>query len=253
MQAAAVRWGFPGESVGLVTGNRQVNPDAPVRVVVAEILLNRLLRPGNFDFDRVAVVVKDEFHTFRDPERGIVWELSLSLLPKHVRLLLLSATVGRPESFTNWLRKSHGRQLQLLQGRERRVPLTYQWVDDLLLEELLVELVRGREEGAQEPCLVFCFNRRECWSVAERLKGRPWWTGTGSGSWPRGCGIWTCRTEPDPSCGNSSCGAWESTMPGSCPSTVVSWSGCSSAGCCRWSSARRPCRPASTFRPGPWS
>ncbi|MCY3777234.1 MAG: DEAD/DEAH box helicase [Candidatus Aminicenantes bacterium] len=173
MQAAAKSWGFPGDSVGLVTGNRQVNPDAPVRVVVAEILLNRLLRPGNFDFDRVAVVVKDEFHTFRDPERGIVWELSLSLLPRHVRLLLLSATVGRPESFTNWLRKSHGRRMQLLQGRERRVPLTYQWVDDLLLEELLVELVRGGKEGRRSPCLVFCFNRRECWSVAERLKGRP--------------------------------------------------------------------------------
>ena len=173
MQAAAVRWGFPADSVGLVTGNRQVNPDAPVRVVVAEILLNRLLHPGNFDFDRVAVVVKDEFHTFRDPERGIVWELSLSLLPRHVRLLLLSATVGRPESFTNWLRKSHGRQMQLLQGRERRVPLTYEWVDDLLLEELLVELVRGGKKGRRSPCLVFCFNRRECWSVAERLKGRP--------------------------------------------------------------------------------
>ena len=173
MQAAAVRWGFPAESVGLVTGNRQVNPDASVRVVVAEILLNRLLRPGNFDFDRVAVVVKDEFHTFRDPERGIVWELSLSLLPKHVRLLLLSATVGRPGSFIDWLRRSHGRRMQLLQGRERRVPLTYQWVDDLLLEELLVELVRSGKKGRRSPCLVFCFNRRECWSVAERLKGRP--------------------------------------------------------------------------------
>lgn len=173
MQAAAVRWGFPADSVGLVTGNRQVNPDARIRVVVAEILLNRLLHPGNFDFDRVAVVVKDEFHTFRDPERGIVWELSLSLLPKHVRLLLLSATVGRPESFTNWLRKSHGRQMRLLQGRERRVPLTYEWVEDLLLEELLVELVRDGKKGRRSPCLVFCFNRRECWSVAERLKGRP--------------------------------------------------------------------------------
>ncbi len=173
MQAAAARWGFPPESVGLVTGNRQVNPDARIRVVVAEILLNRLLRPGNFDFDRVALVVKDEFHTFRDPERGIVWELSLSLLPKHVRLLLLSATVGRPGSFIDWLRKSHGRQLRLLQGRERRAPLTYQWVDELLLEELLVELVRGGKKGRRSPCLVFCFNRRECWSVAERLKGRP--------------------------------------------------------------------------------
>src|SRR3954447_25016576 len=43
MQAAAVRWGFSPEKIGLVTGNRRVNPDAPILVVVAEILFNRLL------------------------------------------------------------------------------------------------------------------------------------------------------------------------------------------------------------------
>src|SRR6187431_1626664 len=43
MQAAAVRWGFKAEDIGLVTGNRRVNPNARVLIVVAEILLNRLL------------------------------------------------------------------------------------------------------------------------------------------------------------------------------------------------------------------
>src|SRR6186997_1182233 len=43
MQAAAVRWGFSMDDVGLVTGHRKVNPQARVLVVVAEILLNRLL------------------------------------------------------------------------------------------------------------------------------------------------------------------------------------------------------------------
>src|SRR4051795_4484205 len=43
MQAAAVRWGFSADDVGLVTGHRKVNPQARVLVVVAEILLNRLL------------------------------------------------------------------------------------------------------------------------------------------------------------------------------------------------------------------
>src|SRR5687768_4705574 len=42
MQEAAVRWGFPADQVGLVTGNRRVNPNARALVVVAEILLNRL-------------------------------------------------------------------------------------------------------------------------------------------------------------------------------------------------------------------
>src|SRR5262245_26170295 len=81
MQACAERWGFQRSDVGLVTGNRRVNPDAKVLVVVAEILLNRLLHTnafatqvdapnpqsasGNpqsddlFDFSSVAAVVMD--------------------------------------------------------------------------------------------------------------------------------------------------------------------------------------------------
>ena len=43
LQDTAQRWGFSREQVGLVTGNRRVNPQATVLVVVAEILLNRLL------------------------------------------------------------------------------------------------------------------------------------------------------------------------------------------------------------------
>src|SRR5579884_2251526 len=60
MQASAVRWGFSPDDVGLVTGNRRVNPNARILVVVAEILLNRLLNPEAFDFTNVAAVVMDE-------------------------------------------------------------------------------------------------------------------------------------------------------------------------------------------------
>src|SRR5277367_6100645 len=77
MQAAAVSWGFSADDVGLVTGNRRVNPDARILVVVAEILLNRLLHEDAFDFTTVSAIVMDEFHNFADYERGIVWELSL--------------------------------------------------------------------------------------------------------------------------------------------------------------------------------
>ena len=81
MQANAVEWGFAADDVGLVTGNRRVNPDARVLVVVAEILFNRLLHGEMFDFSNVGVVVMDEFHSFNDRERGIVWEFTLGLLP----------------------------------------------------------------------------------------------------------------------------------------------------------------------------
>ena len=59
MQACAVCWGFREEDVGLVTGNRRVNPEARILVVVAEILLNRLLHPAAFDFGKVSSVVMD--------------------------------------------------------------------------------------------------------------------------------------------------------------------------------------------------
>ena len=171
MQAAAVRWGFSPDDVGLVTGNRRVNPKARVLVVVAEILLNRLLHQAAFDFTPVSAVVMDEFHSFADIERGIVWELSLGMLPAHVRLLLLSATVGNAQEFVNWLDRCHGRKVELVQGNERRVPLIYQWVPDELLNEFATRIAEGDATKRQTPALVFCFNRDECWSAAEQLKG----------------------------------------------------------------------------------
>ncbi|HEY2784343.1 MAG TPA: DEAD/DEAH box helicase [Fimbriiglobus sp.] len=171
MRAAAVRWGFSADDIGLVTGNRKVNPTARILVVVAEILLNRLLHPEGFDFAPVSAVVMDEFHSFADPERGIVWELSLNMLPKHIRLLLLSATVGNSAEFLSWLSRNHGRDLELVEGRERKIPLTYHWIPDQFLNDILVDMARGDDATRKTPALVFAFNRDECWSVAEQLKG----------------------------------------------------------------------------------
>ncbi|GIW98482.1 MAG: helicase [Pirellulaceae bacterium] len=172
LRESVVRWGFPASSVGLVTGNRRVNADAPILVVVAEILLNRLLIPEQFDFTEVGSVVMDEFHSFNDPERGIVWELTLALLPPHVRTLLLSATVGNSYEFTSWLRRSCQRDLQLVESTERKVPLRFQWIDDHLLDEWVEKMAEGDEAARRTPALIFCFNREECWQTAELLKGR---------------------------------------------------------------------------------
>ncbi len=172
MQRAAADWGFHPDDVGLVTGNRRVNPEARVLVVVAEILFNRLLHPTAFNFDEVTAVVMDEFHSFNDWERGIVWELSLGLLPAHVRTLLLSATVGNSQEFINWLGHAHQRRLELVQSTERKVPLTYQWIGDMLLNEFLESMSSGDDQLRRTPALVFCFNRDECWNIAEQVKGK---------------------------------------------------------------------------------
>ncbi|MCA9254747.1 MAG: DEAD/DEAH box helicase [Phycisphaerales bacterium] len=175
LQDKAEAWGFSREDVGLITGNRRENADAIVRVVVAEILLNHLLSPEPelANMTGVHAVVMDEFHSFNDRTRGIVWELSLTLLPKHVRVLLLSATVGNPNEFATWLHTSHGRKLRVVLSDERRVPLTYQWVEDKLITELLPGISTDNDATNRTPALVFCFNRDECWEVAEKLKGLP--------------------------------------------------------------------------------
>ncbi len=172
MQDAAERWGFSRDDVGLVTGNRRVNPDATILVVVAEILLNRLLHTEAFDFSCVSAVVMDEFHNFADPERGMVWELTLGMLPPHVRLLLLSATVGNAFEFTQWLRHSHQRNIELVQGTERKVPLSYLWVGDELLNEQIEKMAEGDDAKRYTPTLIFAFNRDTCWNIAEQLKGK---------------------------------------------------------------------------------
>lgn len=177
--ALAEKWGFSRQDVGLITGNRRENPDALIRVVVAEILLNHLLSPDPalLDAANLHAVVMDEFHNFNDPERGVVWELSLVLLPRQVRVLLLSATVGNPYDFADWLAKEHGRKLAVVVSAERRVPLEFCWVEDRLLTEYLPDMVSSDDAANRTPALVFCFNRDECWEVAERLKGLPLITG----------------------------------------------------------------------------
>ncbi len=125
-----------------------------------------------FSFDDVAVVVMDEFHQFADPERGVVWEFTLGLLPPHIRTLLISATVGNAYEFATWLRTTAGRSLDLVQSSERKVPLVYVWVGDALLPEHLESMCVGAEEERLTPALVFCFNRDECWDVAEVVKGK---------------------------------------------------------------------------------
>ena len=172
IQESVVKWGFSPDDVGLVTGNRKVNPQAKILVVVAEILLNRLLHEEAFDFTDVWAVVMDEFHSFNDRERGIVWEFGLGLLPSHVKTLLLSATVGNSMEFAGWLNRVHDRNLKLAQSSERMVPLSFHWVDDKILPDHIEEMVRGDEESRYTPALLFCFNREQCWNVAEMLKGK---------------------------------------------------------------------------------
>ncbi len=172
IQETVVSWGYSPDDVGLVTGNKKVNPQAKILVVVAEILLNRLLDGEARMFDDVWAVVMDEFHSFNLPERGIVWEFGLALLPAHVKTLLLSATVGNSMDFLRWLNHVHDRSLKLVEGTQRKVPLEFKWVDDDLLPDHMEKMVTSDDATRRTPALLFCFNREGCWTVAEMLKGK---------------------------------------------------------------------------------
>jgi superfamily II DNA/RNA helicase len=172
LQDTVARWGYPREVVGLVTGHRTINPDAPIKVVVAEVLLNRLLHPEAFDFANVGAVVMDEFHNFSEPQRGIVWELSLALLARHIRVMLLSATVAAAGEFVNWMARSLDRAVTLVETTDRKVPLHFHWIGDELLPDYLEQIARGQEIQRRTPALVFCFDREICWATAEVLRGK---------------------------------------------------------------------------------
>ena len=112
---------FGAENVGFATGDYKVRPEAPIQVLVAEILWNRIL--GDRVHVPADVVVMDEGHYFNDPERGYVWEQSIIGLDPRTQLVVLSATVGEADRFCQWVYLCRRVPMALVQSNERRVPL----------------------------------------------------------------------------------------------------------------------------------
>jgi ATP-dependent RNA helicase HelY len=115
---------FGAEKVGILTGDRKENTNAPIIVGTTEIYRNQLfdaLREGfdvNTDF-----VILDEAHYLSDEERGHVWEEAIILSPPRIRLLLLSATVGRADDFAAWIGEVRGTRVRVIKAGPRPVEL----------------------------------------------------------------------------------------------------------------------------------
>jgi hypothetical protein len=154
---------FGAERVGFATGDYRVNPDAPVQVVVAEILWNRIF--GDRLHVPADVVIMDEGHYFNDPERGYVWEQSIIALDPRTQLIVLSATVGHADRFCHWVELCRRVPMQLVESRERRVPLYHEY-----REAYLVEVVRELAAAGDVPAIVFVFGREACFDTARLLK-----------------------------------------------------------------------------------
>ncbi len=100
---------FGATQVGILTGDRKENSDAPLIVGTTEIFRNQLfdaLRGG--DQVRADLVVLDEAHYLADEDRGHVWEEAIILTPPRIRLLLLSATIGNASDFAGWIEEVRG-------------------------------------------------------------------------------------------------------------------------------------------------
>lgn len=73
----------------------------------------------------VGWVVFDEIHYMRDPERGVVWEESLVLLPDSVRYVFLSATAPNARQFAEWIACLHSQPCHVVATETRPVPLQH--------------------------------------------------------------------------------------------------------------------------------
>lgn len=116
---------FGAERVGILTGDRKENSDAPLIVGTTEIYRNQLfdsLRGGSEV--SADLVVLDEAHYLADEDRGHVWEEAIILSPPRIRLLLLSATIGNASEFADWLEEVRGVHCGVITGPGKRpVPL----------------------------------------------------------------------------------------------------------------------------------
>src|SRR6266404_455235 len=100
---------FGPESVGILTGDRKENPDAPLIVGTTEIYRNQVFDAmRNGQQIRTDLVILDEAHYLGDEECGHVWEESIILTPPRIRLLLLSATIGNADEFAGWISEVRG-------------------------------------------------------------------------------------------------------------------------------------------------
>jgi hypothetical protein len=154
---------FGDHNVGFATGDYKVNREAPIQVEVAEILWNRIVADKHVC--PAEIVVMDEGHYFNDPERGYVWEQSIIGLDPRTQLVVLSATVGHPERFCQWVEVTRRVPIALVESRERKVPLVHEFREDML-----IDTVRELAHAGDVPAIVFVFGREQCFEVARLVK-----------------------------------------------------------------------------------
>ncbi|XP_044275642.1 helicase SKI2W isoform X2 [Varanus komodoensis] len=110
--------------VGLLTGDVQLHPDASCLIMTTEILRSMLYNGSDVLRD-LEWVIFDEVHYINDSERGVVWEEVLIMLPDHVNIILLSATVPNTLEFADWIGRIKRKKIYVISTLKRPVPLEH--------------------------------------------------------------------------------------------------------------------------------
>lgn len=122
---------YGDDNVGILTGDRRENVNAPIVIMTTEVYRNMALSnmygQKNPLMENLGSVIFDEFHYLGDDSRGPVWEESIMLTPGDVQVLGLSATIGNPKDLKNWQSSLKGNNIELVSipASARAVPLKY--------------------------------------------------------------------------------------------------------------------------------
>ncbi|CAG8471575.1 3281_t:CDS:10, partial [Acaulospora morrowiae] len=114
-------------SWGIFTREYRENHDiCQILITVPEMLEILLLDPNSVKWvSKIRRIIFDEIHCIGEDRTGVIWEHLILL--SQVPILALSATVGNPEEFTNWIKKA-----QKKRGYETRLIKTTKRYSDLM-------------------------------------------------------------------------------------------------------------------------
>lgn len=192
--------------VGIITGDISINPEANCLVMTTEILRSMLYKGADLIQD-LSHVIFDECHWLNDPERGVVWEESIILLPPDVAIVMLSATVPNAMEFAKWVGRTKQKPVYVISTPKRPVPLLHQvflkgevfqlfdssqgrFLDANYRRAMShhkestknsnvrfgggrnhawMQLVKYLQKRSLDPAILFCFSKKKCDEAAEQL------------------------------------------------------------------------------------
>jgi len=188
--------------VGIITGDVTINREASILIMTTEILRSMLYKGSDLLRD-VDSVVFDECHYISDSERGVVWEESIILMPPHVNMVFLSATIPNSMEIASWIAKTKNKDVYIQYHKERPVPLVncvysnkkvYELMGSdkvfkdkefstaqksfggsenqnvLFRKEFWKSIIKTFKSADLLPCLMFSFSKKNCERFAEFAK-----------------------------------------------------------------------------------